>query len=390
MKALHFGAGNIGKGFIGYLLSKTGYQVCFVDVNPHMVESINNNNSYLVELLDEDHTVETISPVYAINSMTQEEKVMDAIVNADLITTSVGANNLSRIATIISKGLLKRVNINKKKIDIIANENSLNASSTLKKEIERHVSDSEMDMISSLVGFPNSAIDRLALSKESEEGEIALVEPFYEWIINKAEMVNLELPLIKDAIYVEDLKPYIERKLYIVNMGHATTAYIAFLAGESTIQSALAKPIIEDFLRATLNEASRYIIQTYNVDSEDMRAFVEKTLKRFKNKNISDDILRVGRSPIRKLGYNERLIKPTRELYELGLPIENLTIAVAAAFLFNNPDDEESVTLQKYISEKGIEQAISHFTQIGNTTIKEKIKENYYRLKNDNTLIGLS
>ncbi|SFJ71684.1 mannitol-1-phosphate 5-dehydrogenase [Thermoflavimicrobium dichotomicum] len=382
MQALHFGAGNIGKGFIGYLLNKTGYEVCFVDINQQMVDSYNNNNSYKVEILDDSHTVETIAPVSALNSATQEEEVINAIVNADLITTSVGVNNLSQIASIISKGLLKRAKINKKKIDIIANENAINASSTLKQEIERHVSSSEMNEICSFVGFPNSVIDRLALSKKSEEGEIALVEPYYEWIINKLEMVNLDLPFIKNAIYVEDLKPYIERKLYIVNMGHATTAYIGFLAGECTIQSSLEKPEIENFVRGTLKEVSQYFIQKFNTKSEDMSDFIEKTLKRFKNKNINDDVLRVGRSPIRKLGYDERLIKPTRELFDLGLSIEHVTVAVAAAFLFDNPHDEESVILQKYINEKGIEQAILHVTQVDNKKITDKIITNYYRLKN--------
>ncbi|MEK5520635.1 mannitol-1-phosphate 5-dehydrogenase [Heyndrickxia sp. FSL W8-0423] len=390
MKALHFGAGNIGKGFIGYLLNKTGYDVCFVDVNLQMVDSFNKNNSYLVEILDDTHTVETISPVTALNSITQEEDVIDAIVNADLITTSVGVNNLPRIANIISKGLLKRAKKDKRKLDIIANENAINATSTLKQEIAQHVTNSEMKEITSFVGFPNSAIDRLALSKNSEEGEIALVEPFYEWIINKSEMVNLDLPLIENAIYVEDLKPFIERKLYIVNMGHATTAYIGFLAKESTVQSALGNPTIESFVRKTLNEASQYIIQRFNFKSEDMTAFIEKTLKRFKNKNISDDILRVGRSPIRKLSYDERLTKPTRELFDLGLPIDHLTMALAAGFLFNNPSDEESVNLQEYISEKGIDKAILHFTKIESKTIRDRIKENYYLFKNENNeLISL-
>ena len=381
MKALHFGAGNIGKGFIGYLLNKTGYEVCFVDVNEQMINNFNENHSYVFEVLDDCHTLKKVSPVSGINSITQEKKVLDAIVNADIITTSVGINNLSKIANTLSKGLLMRAKKNKKKIDVIANENAINASSTLKWEIGKYISTNEMKEISSFVGFPNSAIDRLALSRQNGAEEITLVEPFYEWIINKSEMVNKDLPTIKNAIYVDDLKPYIERKLYIVNMGHATIAYISFLAGKSTIQSALENSVIKDFVRKILQEASHYIIQSHDFSADDMSGFIDATLKRFQNEKVSDDILRVGRSPIRKLSYDERLIKPTKELFDLGFPIEYLSIAVASAFLFDNAEDEESVLLKNYIHENGIEQAILKFTQIDNEVIKEKIMQNYKRFK---------
>jgi mannitol-1-phosphate 5-dehydrogenase len=378
MLALHFGAGNIGRGFIGNLLSKSGYEVCFVDVNQEMIDYLNKNNRYLVELFDESHTVETIHEVSALNSITQEEKVLEVIANADLITTSIGVGNLAKIAKILAKGLLKRIDEKGKKVDVIANENAINASSILKREIEQIVSKDELEKIDAFVGFPNSAIDRLALSK----GEIALVEPVFEWVINKSEMVNLELPFIKDAIYVEDLKPYIERKLYIVNMGHATIAYLAFLAEEPTIQSALRNPDIEKTVRGAMVEASKYIIRTHQSDAQEMTKYIEKTLTRFKNSNISDDILRVGRSPIRKLGFNERLVKPARELFKVKLPIENLTVAIAAAYLFSNPFDEEAVMLQQFIQEKGIDEAILHFSQIENIEMRAMIRKQYERLKN--------
>ncbi|WP_173918652.1 mannitol-1-phosphate 5-dehydrogenase [Halobacillus sp. Marseille-Q1614] len=380
MKALHFGAGNIGKGLIGYLLNKSGFDLCFVDVNESTVNSMNRSNQYFLEILDEDRTGESISPVRALHSSSQEE-VIDAIVEADLITTSVGAGNLSKIAPVISKGLLKRIQLDKGSIDIIANENMINASSKLKDEVHRNTSESDREAIRSHVGFPNSAIDRLSLSEKRSEGEVTLVEPYYEWMIEKPGMLHSDLPPINNATYVDELKPYIERKLYIVNMGHAATAYTAFLEGYTTIQSALKNPEIEKFLREALQESARYFIQTYDFEAGEMSGFIDKTVKRFKNDNISDDIVRVGRAPIRKLGFEERLVKPTRVLFETGLPIERLTTAVAAAFLFHNPHDEESVTIQSYIREHGIEQSITHFTEIEDTTLKSKIKDNYISLK---------
>ncbi len=380
MRALHFGAGNIGKGLIGYLLNKSGYDVCFVDVNQSAIDKINRNNRYLVELLDDEHTVEVITPASALNSITQKEEVLNSIAHADIITTSVGIGNIPRIAECIAKGLLKRIEINKNKINIIANENAINASSTLKKEVFKYLSDKEINDIQEYVAFSNTAIDRLALSKENTDDEIAVVEPIFEWVINKSEMVKYDMPSIKGATYVADLALYIERKLYCVNMAHAATAYLGFINGEKTIQDTLKNPEIESFVKGALNETAQYFIKEYNINSDEINTFIEKILARFKNKNISDDILRVGRSPIRKLGINERIVGPTLKLYNLEYPVKHMAMLVAAALLFDNPEDEESVVLKQYIKENGVEKAISHFTGITDGCLTIIIKNNYCQL----------
>ena len=381
MQALHFGAGNIGRGFIGYLLNKTGYDVCFVDVNEEVIKSINETNSYTIELLDDNSTRKTVSPVSALNSIKEKEKVIQAIVDADLITTSVGVENLSKIAGTIAEGLVKRIKENKTKLDVIANENAVNASSTLKQEIKNNLSSKEMEKITEFVGFPNSAIDRLALSKETENGEIALVEPFYEWVINESEIKNTKLHPIEDVIYVDNLEAYINRKFYLINMAHAATAYIGYRAGENTIQSTLANSKMRKFIREVLNEVKNYIVIDSHFSDEELDAYIDKTIKRFKNENISDDVKRVGRAPIRKLGYDERLVKPLRNLFELDLPLKHLSIVVSAAFLFDNPKDEEAVRLQEYIEENGINDAITNFTGIEKEELQEKILNGYSKIK---------
>ena len=52
-RAIHFGAGKIGRGFIGALLSQAGYEVCFADVDPQVVEAINRRGGYTVHVTDE-------------------------------------------------------------------------------------------------------------------------------------------------------------------------------------------------------------------------------------------------------------------------------------------------------------------------------------------------
>jgi len=383
VKAIHFGAGNIGKGFIGNLLHKTGYHVCFVDVNQEVIQKINDSQGYEIQLLDDDHTSEIITNVSALNSKTQENDVIQEITRADLITTSVGANNLHRIAPILAKGLLVRIQENKRSINIMANENAINATNILKLEIDKHLTSEEIKQVAQFIGFPNTAIDRLALTNNNNSQEKALVEPFYEWIINRSEMKNDGLQNIYGATYVSELTPYLERKLYTVNTGHATAAYLGYLLGEKTVQSAIALPFIEEHVRGALKETGSYLIEKFGLHPEDHQAYIDKTIIRFKNKNATDEVIRVARSPIRKIGFNERLVGPARHLVEMGKEVEYLSIATATAFLYNNSQDEESVEIQNAIATLGLEKSIQYYTNLEKShELISKIKEKYTELSN--------
>ncbi|MDZ5710675.1 mannitol-1-phosphate 5-dehydrogenase [Jeotgalibacillus haloalkalitolerans] len=382
MRALHFGAGNIGKGFIGYLLSKNGYEVCFVDVNQQMIDHINSHNRYDVELLSDDRRIETISPVSALNSITQKDAVIERIVSADVITMSVGVQNLSKVAGVLAEGLKKRAAANRKNINVMANENAINASSTLRKEVAEHLTQEEMNEICTFTAFPNTAVDRLALSRQSESGEIPMVEPFYEWVIDQSEKVDDGLPGLQGVTYTQDLTPFIERKLYIVNMGHAAAAYLGHLKGYPTIRETLENTELEALVKGAMKEAAGYIVQTFQADPNELDQFIEKTVGRFKNPHVSDDVKRVGRAPVRKLGSRERLVHPTVSLFEKGHPVENLTEAIAAGFLFNAPEDEEAEKLQALIAENGIEKAVQIISGIKIQNLQSKIVSKYNTLKN--------
>ncbi len=106
MKALHFGAGNIGRGFIGKLLADAGIQLTFADVNQVVLDALNARHSYQVHVVGENEQVDTVSGVNAVSSIGDD--VVDLIAHVDLITTAVGPVVLERIAPAIAKGLVKR------------------------------------------------------------------------------------------------------------------------------------------------------------------------------------------------------------------------------------------------------------------------------------------
>ncbi|MGM0523965.1 MAG: mannitol-1-phosphate 5-dehydrogenase [Bacillota bacterium] len=381
MKALHFGAGNIGRGFIGYLLNQSGYDVCFVDVNQAMIDQLNQTGAYKIELLDDDQTTLTVSGVSALNSRSDHEEVIKRIEDADIITTSVGVDNLKYIVPILSEGLLKRVKKNDQPLDVLANENAVNASSTLKSLMSDYIGDKAMAELKGHVSFVNTAIDRLSLSKDIDGESIALVEPFYEWVINRSEMINHTLPALTGATYVDDLTPFIERKLYLVNMAHAATAYVGYLNGASTIQQALQIPDILSFIQGLMREATAYFVDVHGVEEEAQHAYIEKVLARFMNNNISDEVTRVGRSPIRKVGPEERLVKPLTVLLDLNQPVDYFIKAVAVAYHFDHPGDDEATELQGYIDEHGITPAIKHYSMIHNEDIVSRISVAYNEWK---------
>lgn len=151
--------------------------------------------------------------------------------------------------------------------------------------------------------------------------------------------------------YVEDLEPYIERKLFSVNTGHATVAYSGAYEGYKTIDEAIADQRVLEKLRAVLGETGSLLIDKWQFDQEKHSAYIDKIVSRFENKYISDSISRVARTPIRKLGFDERFIRPIRELKERGLAYTNLVDVVVMILNYDDPNDEQSVELQGYLKE---------------------------------------
>ena len=113
-----------------------------------------------------------------------------------------------------------------------------------------------------------------------------------------------------------------------------------------------------------------------------MADYIEFAVNRFLTPGITDTVSRISRAPIRKLGPSDRLVGPASQCEEAGLPNAMLLKGIAAAFLFDVKDDEQSVELLAYVEENGIEKAISHYTGIETgSRMFDEIVKNYKELK---------
>ncbi|HEY3341828.1 MAG TPA: 2-dehydropantoate 2-reductase N-terminal domain-containing protein, partial [Anaerolineae bacterium] len=107
-EAVIFGAGNIGRGFIGQLYSESGYRVTFVDVDQPLLDAINRRGQYNIRLVTNDRTEEvSVGPARAINA-NDTEAVAEIVSQAEIGATAVGANVLKFVAPNIAKGIVRR------------------------------------------------------------------------------------------------------------------------------------------------------------------------------------------------------------------------------------------------------------------------------------------
>lgn len=362
MKVVHFGAGNIGRGFIGYLLSKSGYDITFVDISDFLVDNINKYGKYKVTTLCDSKSEEEVHNVKAVN-LNDTEKLEQIISEADLITTSIGANNLKSTGELLSKLLKKRwIKCGDKLLDIIACENALYATNMLKEAILVEADKEFREYLDKYVGFPNSAVDRIVPNvKMKRELPIDVaVEDFYEWDIEKNKIkINNN---IQGADYVDNLGPYLERKLFLLNGAHACIAYIGYFKGYKYIHEAIKDEFIRNIAIGFHQEAIQALSKKHNMDIQALNEYSQKLIRRFENFYLYDELFRVGRDPLRKLSSRDRLITPLKLCYDFNMKYNNILYGVAAGFLFDYSEDESAVKIQHSILIKGIHNTICNVT----------------------------
>ncbi|PYH87675.1 mannitol-1-phosphate 5-dehydrogenase [Aspergillus ellipticus CBS 707.79] len=361
-KAIQFGGGNIGRGFVAEFLHEAGYEVVFVDVVDNVVEALQNTKSYNVtEVSEEGESTKTITNFRAINSKTHMSDVVDEIATADVVTCAVGPNILKFIAPAIAKGIDARTA--SKPVAVIACENAIGATDTLHGFIKQNTDEDRVSSMSERAQFANSAIDRIVPQQPSNNGLNVRIEKFYEWVVEKTPFGDVGHPDIAAIHWVDNLEPYIERKLFTVNTGHGTTAYYGHFRGKQMIADALADKEIRGLVHKVLDETAALIVAKHGIPEDEQKEYVHKIISRISNPYLEDNVDRVGRAPLRKLSRKERFIGPASQLAERGQKYDALMEAVEMALRFQNvPGDNESEELAEILKDYSAEDATSHLT----------------------------
>lgn len=365
-KFVMYGAGNIGRGFIGPLFSGAGYRVGFVDINVDVISRLNADGSYPVNTVTTLSDVEkTIENVYGIDGK-DIGLVSDEIASCDLMATAIGVNVLKFIAKPIAEGIKKRYADGGAPLDIIICENLIGADAYLKSLILAEIPELA-DYVNAKVGFVEASIGKMVpvVTEEKKRGNPlrVFVEPYNFLPVDK-DAFKGEIPDIANLYPFSPFNVFIQRKLFMHNMSHALCAYLGNLKGYEYIYQAVADYEIRYAAYKALSEMAVAISRENGTEVKGLLEHAENLLYRFGNKALGDTVARVGRDTTRKLGGNDRLAGAYKLAEAHGISCNFLCLGMAAALLFAPDGDDSSKAVCAYASENGAVEALKKYSAL--------------------------
>ncbi|MDD3725828.1 MAG: hypothetical protein PHI44_01350 [Candidatus Ratteibacteria bacterium] len=382
-----FGAGQIGRGFIGDICHSSGYHLVFVDVVEEIVAMLNEKKEYPLWLLANEGKVERkITGISAI-CFSEKDKISDVLVETSIAFTAVGANNLGLLAPLLSDGINRKAReLPDSYFNVVICENLLGSSEVLKKEIERYLLPDALSFFNERTGLVESVVSRMVAPLSDDIRKkyplLVTVEPYNILPVEKKKFRG-GIPPIKGLYPVEELLPYEELKLFIHNLSHACLAYMGYINGYTYIWEALEDPRIRKIFDGVVNEARSALIKKHHFDISEIDGYINDLIDRFGNRLLNDTVFRVGRDPLRKIGHNDRIAGAIRLCLSYGIYPENICLVMAACLCYNYPDDSSALEMQDIIRTKGIEYVLKEISCITDKDIIERIRRYYEGLKNE-------
>jgi mannitol-1-phosphate 5-dehydrogenase len=329
-----YGAGNIGRGFIAQLFAASGYEVTFVDVAEPVIEALNREGRYPIRLISTGGSRDAwVEGIRAINGE-DREKAAEAIAGSCLMATAVGVRNLPHIAPIIAAGIKKRFACTDAPLDIIICENLIEADKLLERLIKENLNEEEQRLFDLRVGLVEASIGRMVpiqteAMRDGNPLRICVEEYGFLPVDKKAFKGNI--PQIKGMEAFDNFNFFIERKLFVHNMGHGICAYLGMYLGDTYIYEAANRPEILLIAGNAMLESALALSSKYSVPFAGLYSHIRDLICRFSNRALGDTCARVGGDTARKLGPQDRFVGAIRCCEGEAIAPAFISIGTAAA-----------------------------------------------------------
>lgn len=341
---LIFGAGKIGRSFIGQLFGKSGYRVVFVDVDLEIVKELNRRNSYPVVIKGKEDETILVDHVRAISGL-DREVVKREIAQTDIMAVCVGKNALIKIMPLIAGGLMLRLEFTPDyPLDIIIAENMRSANKFIHEKLRSLLP--ENYPLDKMVGLVETSIGKMVpiMTKDdlNDDPLMIFAESYNTLIVDKQGFKGI-IPKVKGLSAKENIQAWVDRKAFIHNLGHATTAYVGsfYHPGATYIYEVLNDEKVLDTTRKVMLQSAKILMTFYPKDFtfDDLERHIDDLITRFQNRALKDTIFRVGQDLPRKLGIDDRFAGVIQMAKDKGLEYKLIANAMAHGFFFNKTDE---------------------------------------------------
>jgi len=354
---VQFGAGNIGRGFTGHIFTEAGYEVVFVDVAADMVAGLDARREYPLRLAGPDRfETLTIRPVRAVDGR-DIAAVAAELARCAFACTAVGVQALPHLAPALAAGMKARGAT----LDVILCENQLNCSDLLRGYLAALLSSELLGQ----VGLVESVVSRMVpvLSDEdrAQDPLLAVAEDYAVLPVDRSAFLGA-IPDVPALRPVDNFSAYVERKLYVHNLGHAVAAYLGYQRGYDFIWEAMRDPAIRESVVGAMLEAGEALARKHGFPREELTRHRDDLVRRFENAALGDTVLRVGRDPVRKLRPDDRLIGAALTCLDWDVEPRCIVQGIVAALRFDPPGDPSAGAIQETLRQEGVGAALLRFT----------------------------
>jgi mannitol-1-phosphate 5-dehydrogenase len=370
-KLVLFGAGKIGRSFIGQLFARSGFEVVFVDISETVINELNRRREYDVIIKsDQPDTIIRLGNVRGVLG-NEEARVTEEVSDAEIVAISVGQKGLPMAISAVAKGLvLRRKKFGNRPLDIILAENLRNADQYAKGILQKILGkDYPLD---ELTGLVETSIGKMVpiMPLEVQEKDCLLVyaEPYNTLILDKKAFKN-PIPNVKGLAPKDNMKAWVDRKSHIHNLGHAAAAYAGFLAEPSAIYLAdvLKNKAVKKFTRRTMLQSAEVLMKKYpgEFTLSDLTDHVDDLLFRFGNRALGDTIFRVGCDLQRKLQRNDRVLSPLIDGMQMKSPVNKILLTFTYGLCFRARDENGNLLpgdaeFSRILNKQGLSYVLCH------------------------------
>ena len=397
---VHLGVGNFHRAhqalYINNYIEKTNdknWSICGINLRKEEKENFNflkkRNGKYILKTASSDGEIE-FSEIHSIKKLidwSEEKEKAEKILcdkNVEIVTMTVTEsgyyinedNNLNLNLQIVKDNISKKENTIifsfllsalKKRMDTIdkeitllccdnIRENGLMLEKCLKQYVEQSKELELLKWIEKKVSFPSCVVDRITprapgylkgevkKNFDIDESCSVMAEPFIQWVVE--DNFIGKRPKLEDVgvQFVNNVFPYEESKIRILNGGHVALSYIGALKGHNTYDQAILDKELQQYFFEL--ERKEIIPALDNIAPFNLEEYMMIIFDRFKNENIGDKLERIAMDGVGKFPI---FILPTiNKCFELNIHPENAIESIASWYIFMKKINNKSLDFNYY------------------------------------------